>query len=61
MIRPTDKPMDWQHSARKGNVWSGVVALVLLGMFTLALISSELAATDASSEGSRLPTVIAGQ
>lgn len=45
---------------RRGNVWSGVVAMVLLAMFALALISSEI---EATGEPGRAPvaTVIAGQ
>ncbi|MEM9322736.1 MAG: hypothetical protein AAGA41_07870 [Pseudomonadota bacterium] len=45
---------------RRGNVWSGIVAMVLLAMFTIALISSEI---DATGDSARAPvaTVIAGQ
>ncbi len=45
---------------RRGNVWSGVVAMVLLAMFAIALISSEI---EATGEPGRAPvaTVIAGQ
>jgi hypothetical protein len=45
---------------RRGNVWSGVVAMVLLAMFAIALISSEIQGTG---EPGRTPvaTVIAGQ
>ena len=47
---------------RHGNVWSGVVALVLLGLFAVALVSSELDADRArDGGGTALPTVIAGQ
>lgn len=44
----------------RGNVWSGVVAMVLLTMFAIALISSEI---EATGEPGRAPvaTVIAGQ
>ena len=45
---------------RRGNVWSGVVALVLLAMCALALVTSEL---DNAEAHSRAPvvSVIAGQ
>ena len=45
---------------RRGNVWSGIVAMVLLAMFAIALISSEI---ESTGESTRAPvaTVIAGQ
>ena len=45
---------------RRGNVWSGIVAMVLLAMFAVALISSEI---EATADPTRAPvaTVIAGQ
>ena len=43
-----------------GNVWSGVVALVLLAMFAIALISSEIEATG-ETRSAPVATVIAGQ
>ncbi|MEO0574519.1 MAG: hypothetical protein AAF004_03585 [Pseudomonadota bacterium] len=50
-----------QHAERQGNAWSGVVALVLLGMFALALVSSELDATDQQRDHNPTRTIIAGQ
>ncbi len=45
---------------QRGNVWSGIVALVLLALFTIALVSSEIQSTG---DASRAPvaSVIAGQ
>ncbi len=37
-----------QEVERRGNVWSGVVAMVLLAMFAIALISSEIEAPVAA-------------
>ena len=44
----------------RGNVWSGVVALVLLALFAIALISSEIEATG-ETRSAPVATVIAGQ
>ncbi|MEL7296019.1 MAG: hypothetical protein AAGJ86_00080 [Pseudomonadota bacterium] len=44
----------------RGNAWSGVVALALLAMFTVALIASE-SATDAEESHDAVAIVIAGQ
>ncbi len=45
---------------RRGNVWSGIVAMALLAMFTIALISSEIESTGDSARAP-VATVIAGQ
>ncbi|MEL7309955.1 MAG: hypothetical protein AAFN07_00465 [Pseudomonadota bacterium] len=47
---------------RRGNAWSGAVAMVLLGLFAVALISSEMDA-DRATDGANpsVPPLIAGQ
>ena len=59
MMNRTDCRADHEVE-RRGNVWSGVVAMVLLAMFAIALISSEI---EATGDPARAPvaTVIAGQ
>ena len=54
---PTEAGPEVEH---RGNVWSGLVALVLLAMFAIALISSEIQATDTAA-AAPVATVIAGQ
>lgn len=49
------------HLERQGNVWSGVVALVLLGMLTVALVASEMNGNTASPAAPAATYVIAGQ
>lgn len=47
---------------RRGNAYSGAVAMVLLGMFVLALVNSEMDADRAKDgRGSQVPALIAGQ
>lgn len=45
----------------RGNVWSGVVALALLAMFTVALIASETDSRGDSKASAPTTMVIAGQ
>lgn len=44
----------------RGNAWSGVVALALLAMFTVALVASEADSLEAEKSG-KAGIVIAGQ
>ena len=47
---------------RNGNVWSGAVAMVLLGLFVIELDSSELdAGQRTQTAGPVAPALIAGQ
>ncbi|MFK8052591.1 MAG: hypothetical protein AB8F65_06425 [Woeseiaceae bacterium] len=45
----------------RGNAWSGVVALALLAMFTVALIASEADSHGMEEAGQNTGIVIAGQ
>ncbi|MEM9173413.1 MAG: hypothetical protein AAGA84_11995 [Pseudomonadota bacterium] len=61
MNRPSAQLEPSNRRERQGNVWSGAVAMVLLGMLAVALISSEMDTDDDRSRAPAVSAIIAGQ